>query len=269
MDSHITQLLSSSPFNLTMSSGARCLRDNVYELCFSHRGIESLTAFAERLKEQYNRIHWEKAVYYQHHDQIFQGILRRTSTVFKTKPKKGTAPAMWERGTIASKAARRKDVDWFKLAVFDNVDFWKEMINFPRSKLVVYPSHVDQMGQAYIDMYELITDWLITDFNYTSLYHIYEFARDCSLIFVKECMDKVVNIRQHSTDYLRGIINKERAFQEHELNELNELDAYSELVINKMKEMISNREEVDWDRIESDAITGEENRKEFDKVELS
>jgi len=269
MDSHIAQLLNSPPFNLTMSSGARQLRDNVYEMCFSHRGTESLTAWVDRLRGQYNRIHWEKAAYYQHTDQIFQGILRRTSTQFKAKPKKGTAPPEWERGTIASGAARRKDIDWFKLAVFDDVEFWKEMIQFPRSKLAVYPHHIDQLEPAYTEMYELVTSWLVADFNFTSLYHIFEFTRDCSLSFVQECMDKVFNIRQHSTDYLRGIINKERAFQKVELDELSELDAYSELVISKMKEMVTVGEEIDWDKVEEKAAVGEENRAEFDKVKLS
>lgn len=269
MDSHIAQLLNSPPFNLTMSSGARYLRDEVYELCFSHRGMESLTAFVDRLREQYSRIHWEKAVYYKHQDPVLQGILRRTSTAFKSKPKKGAAPAMWERGTIASGAARRKDIDWFKLAVFDDPAFWMEMIDFPRGKLMVHPSHIDQIEPAYTEMYELITNWLVTDFNYTSLYHIYEFARDCSLTFVKECMDKVEDLRQHSTSYLRAIIESERAVQKQELDEVREVDAYSQLVIDKMKEMVSIREEIDWDKIEADAAVGEENRTEFDKVKLS
>lgn len=269
MKDHITQLLNSAPFNSIMSSGARYLRNEVYELCFSHRGTDSLTVFVNRIREQYNRINWEKAVYYHNHEEILRGIYRRTSTAFKAKHKNGVVPEIWERGTIASNAARRKDIDWFKLAIFDDVSFWMDMINSPRAKLVVYPNHIDQIEPAYSNMYEMVTDWLITDFNYTSLYHIFEFARDCSLSFVKECMGKVENIRQHSTSYLRAIIEKERVIQKHELDELQEIDKYSQFVIDKMKEMVEAGENVDWEKIEKEASVGENNRAEFDKVKLS
>jgi hypothetical protein len=40
-------------------------------------------------------------------------------------------------------------------------------------------------------------------------------------------------------------------------------------VIGKMLAMVDNREDVDWDKVESEAAVGEENRREFGKVKLS
>lgn len=265
----ITTLLKEPPFNLIMSKNARALRDDVYMLCFSHCGYTSLREFVDEIKEQYDRIYWETAIYYHHNERIFEGILRRTSVKFEAKPKKGEDPATWQRGTKATGAARNKKIDWLKLAIFDDIEFWREMIDFPRTKLAVYPKQIKLIQLAFTAMYELITGWLFADFNYTSLYHIYEFARDDSLSFVEECMDKVEDPRKHSTSYLQAIMQQERAIQKEELLEADSVVEFSKQVIHKMVDMVDKHEPIDWDQIETNASVGEENRSVFDKVKLS
>ena len=269
-DSLITQLLKDHPFNKTMSIGARRLRDDVYSLCCSHINPNDTEKFIKYIRDNYNRINWEKAIFYHHNERIYEGILRKTSEKFNEKPNNNNPDKIvFKKGTKAAGVARRKDIDWFNLAVFADSSFWIEMIDFPREKLHLNPDDIDKIEPSFTSMYELVTDWLLTDFNFSSLYNIYEFARDDSIEFIKECMSKVDDIRKRNTGYLAAIMKQERAALKYETEEDDSLTAHSKLVIAKMVEMANNKENVNWDDIEREAIVGETNRSEFEKVKLT
>lgn len=253
-----------------MSVGARRLRDDVYGLCISHVSPTEKRIFIDHVGDRYNRIHWEKAILYHHQERIFDGISRRTSNKFKEKMKdSGDNPPNWKRGTKIIKAPRRKDIDWFGLAVFDDVEFWREMIDSPREKLHVYPSSVDQLEPNFTNMYELISDWLLTDFNFTTLYNIFEFARDDNISFISDCIAKVEDPRKRSTSYLSAVIKQERAVLQHEIDEDTAITDHSKQVMSTIISMCEHKEDVDWDKIEGEAIVGEINREEFKKVKTS
>lgn len=269
-DSLIKQLLKDPPFDKVMSVGARKLRDDVYFLCHSHLSPNDTKKFIDHITEHYNPINWEIPIFYHHQERIFEGVMRRTSSKYKEKVKdRGADPPKWQRGTKAAGAGRRKDIDWFRLAVFEDTEFWREMIDFPREKLHLYPADVKKIEPAFSQMYELFTGWLLADFNFTTLYNIFEFARDYSTTFIQECMNKVDDPRKRSTSYLEAVIRQEMAVLKHEIGEDQSLTEHSKMVISKMLEMVEKREDIDWDKIEQDAAQGEENRRIFRKVKLS
>lgn len=269
-DGLLNQLLRDAPFDKPMSTGARKLRDDVLLLCYSHINPNQTRDFLDHVESNYNRVNWEIAIFYHHNERIFEGILKKTSKKFLEDPKdKSSAPFAHQKGTKASGAARRKDIDWFELATFSDYSFWQEMIDYPREKLHINPSDIKKLDPAFTKMYELITGWLFTDFNFTSLYHIFEFARDYSLTFVSDCIEKVDDPRKRSTSYLQAVARQEMAVLKHELAEDTSLTEHSQNVINKMFEMVEKREDIDWDQIEDNAAQGEENRREFRKVKLS
>lgn len=265
MNSIYSQLFNNTKFKKIMSTEALKLRDEIYSLCFSHIHPDDQKKLHDHISETYNRINWEIPTLYQNNEIILEAVLRKTSKKFNDKNETKDTEN-WKRGTVALGAARRKDIDWFKLATFDDYEFWIDMIDVPR-KIHVHPANV--IIDSFTSMYNTITDWLFINFNFTSLYHIYEFSRDYSLNFIKDCMDKIDDPHKHTTNYLRAVINSEVAINDSILAEDKELTESSKKLILHLNSLLKKDVNVNWDEIEKKSNIKEENDIEFKKVILS
>lgn len=264
----VDSILESGHFAYTMSKPARLLRNEVIELCFSNINPNDRQKFIDNLKNNYHRVNWEKAIFYNNNNIIFDGILKRTSKKFEDDKTKKNREPPWKMGTKATGAHRSKNIDWFELSTFANSDFWFDIVEFSRS-LSIKPDIFDKMRSQFVPMYDLITDWLLVDFSFSDLYRIYEISKNDSISFVRQCMDKVDDRSKISVPYLMAIIEKERAILKAELADSQHLTDRTKMFFDLVLENEKKWEHINWDELDKEARVIEDNMREFDKVKLS
>jgi hypothetical protein len=264
-------LIEHPKLNTTMSREARWLRDEVLGLCIKYGTVNvKYEEFTSKLIEQYSPIPWERAVLFVEAKEAYKGVCRRTSAAFYTKKSKkaGVDKPTWERGSV--KGNRQKNVNWLRIAKFDfDHDWWNEVIGFKRNGGVL-PIHFDRVHNEFVEMYTLITKWLITDFSTKALFRIFNFTNKYSTDLISKCMELVEDPSKRSIEYLVPIIEKEFTIAKNQLMERKELHSQSKQILTSILEtVVSEREAVDWDMVEESIQVSTENAKMFNKVKLS
>lgn len=280
-NAYITQLLnqelSGPPFNKIMSKDARRLREEVYELSFKNikiKNADSLRDWIDKIKEVYDPLNFERAILFDYYDCVFEAVQRRTSKKYfdDSEEDKRNGNTRWphEIGTRARNASRKSGLDWFWIAEFsDWKNIWYDIMGFNKANPSIDPKNFNSSIQYFRPVYDLFVDWMFTDFNRTSLIHIYNISNTYSIDFIEECMKYVENPRSRDPAYLLAIMQKEHAIMRAELDESNRDDEYAVQIAKKLSEHITHHESVDWDKFKSELQQKVQDQQELNKVKLS
>ena len=274
LESLTSQILNEEPFTRPMSRDARKLRDDVYHLAFDNlkgrmNGAQ-FQSFVDNLKNEYEPLDWERAIFFQHHENVYKAILRVTSMKFRedTKNSEDTR-APWEKGTVAEGATRNKDIDWRWLIRFKDYERLYFMGEVFARRLSILPPDFDKRLDEFRPIYNMITRWVYSDFNYSALYRLWQMSAVHRPSFVQECMDKVEDQSKRTIEYLEAVIQGEYALWKLQVKDGQELEAESKLVYEAFKFMITKYENVDWDAVDKEADSQMNTANALNKVKMS
>lgn len=254
-------------FKHVMSRDGKTLRESILKLCIDNSIIgltpSQIKILHDRIIQFYDPIVWERAILYAHHSEVYDAVLRATSSAHNK-----SAPGKMPKGN--KKGARRKDIDWINLAVSFDWNVWVTFVDKPRGANKIYPSSLDTHLSDFSNMYTLFINWLLTDFSYSTLYQIYDISRRYSVDIIHDCMQEIEEPRQRSVDYLMAVVDKEIAIRKAKAFEDKSLLDNSKNIINTILNMVADRSKpVDWNNIDKTKEIDNENQEEFNKVKLS
>jgi len=239
----------------TMSKHAKNLREEVFKFCLLQvaggRPRSVHDEFCAQVVAGYNPIVWERAILYAHPSEVYDAVLRATST----------------NGHV--KGGRKKDTDWLKIATEFDYNLWMNRVrpDAKRSASRIDPSDFDKLAPQFTKMYVLLCDWLLADFGYSVLFNIFDMTRRYSTSIIKECIEKVDDPNHRSIDYLLAIVDKELAIRREEMLRDKELSDSSKQIIDAVTSIAINRTQpINWDEIDHKIDIDVANQAEFDKV---